>query len=709
MLRNAVSLRRGMKTIRWSKTRGKIYNDMAMKRFYYAAILLASIGCERIEPDEARTALLPKQTAPAALTMHAWIDDGSRTSLGGERGTNVLWSAGDAIGLWGDTSPVNRRFEIDDRFAGDSSADFSGEAFESPVYYACYPYRSDAVVEDAGVTTTLPAVQPFGGSGTFAPGVSPMASRSTRTEMHFSSVCGVVRLQLTGTGTIRSVRLTALDGASLAGRMRIAWDAVDGGTMQPADAGHPSILLDCGAEGAALSASDPVVFCLVVPPGSYRGWRFTITDTAGGQMVRETSKAEVVLGANHIKTYNPFVYAASEAAPFALDAAATANCYVVPRAGRYAFDATTMGNGAVTPPDAEYAAGSTCGKADGIVPEPLRPAAVKLLWQTTPGLIRELSLGEEGRISFTTADPFVEGNAVVAACNADGTVLWSWHLWLTAADLEGTLQRYALSGDYAAAGEAVTMDRNLGALTAVYQGADNVSSYGMFYQWGRKDPFVPFRSLSARMTVYDAAGDALTDETTAAATFDGTPGWHVADGARLGETATVEAAVRYPMNFITDVTNGSGMQFSNWYYIPAGGRQMDDLWGCAGDLLSGGDTGTKSIYDPCPPGYRVPHRFVWTAFAPTADTAFSGWYVKRSNDGIVFDIAGQEIYYPAAGTLLGTTGRVRFMGSGWYVWGNSPYVSDKPMAGVFVKSSLTNKLLGSANRSYGAQVRCMKE
>lgn len=28
------------------------------------------------------------------------------------------------------------------------------------------------------------------------------------------------------------------------------------------------------------------------------------------------------------------------------------------------------------------------------------------------------------------------------------------------------------------------MDRNLGALTAAYQGADNVSSYGMFYQWG---------------------------------------------------------------------------------------------------------------------------------------------------------------------------------------------------------------------------------
>ena len=83
-------------------------------------------------------------------------------------------------------------------------------------------------------------------------------------------------------------------------------------------------------------------------------------------MVRETSQAEVVLAANHIKTYNPIAYAATEPAPVALDALATANCYVVARAGRYEFDATTMGNGAVTPPDAAYTAGSTCGKADGI-------------------------------------------------------------------------------------------------------------------------------------------------------------------------------------------------------------------------------------------------------------------------------------------------------------------------------------------------------
>lgn len=69
-------------------------------------------------------------------------------------------------------------------------------------------------------------------------------------------------------------------------------------------------------------------------------------------MVRETSQAEVVLAANHIKTYNPIAYAATEPAPWRSMPRRRPNCYVVARAGRYEFDATTMGNGAVTPPDA---------------------------------------------------------------------------------------------------------------------------------------------------------------------------------------------------------------------------------------------------------------------------------------------------------------------------------------------------------------------
>ena len=172
----------------------------------------------------------------------------------------------------------------------------------------------------------------------------------------------------------------------------------------------------------------------------------------------------------------------------------------------------------------------------------------------------------------------------------------------------------------------------------------------------------------------------------------------------------MEAAVRYPMNFITEIPESTGASYPNWYYVAAGDRLKDDLWGCTGALS---DVGAKSIYDPCPPGYRVSHRFVWTAFAPTADAPFSQWYKQGTSvsakDGLVFTVEGQEIYYPAAGMLFGTTGAARFTKSGWYVWSASPYAPDSPKAGAFVLETIQKKLLGSAARSCGAQVRCMKE
>ena len=71
-----------------------------MRRFYLVAILLASVGCERIEPDEAQSPLRPTEETPALMKVHARVDE-TRTSLGGPRGTEVRWSAGDVIALRG--------------------------------------------------------------------------------------------------------------------------------------------------------------------------------------------------------------------------------------------------------------------------------------------------------------------------------------------------------------------------------------------------------------------------------------------------------------------------------------------------------------------------------------------------------------------------------------------------------------------------------
>ena len=92
-------------------------------------------------------------------------------------------------------------------------------------------------------------------------------------------------------------------------------------------------------------------------------------------------------------------------------------------------------------------------------------ASASILWETfgiseTPeycDLIRAFCY-KDGYIAFQTTDTFKEGNAVIAAKDANGAILWSWHIWLT--DQPQGHEYYNNAG--------TMMDRNLGATSATY-------------------------------------------------------------------------------------------------------------------------------------------------------------------------------------------------------------------------------------------------
>lgn len=63
---------------------------------------------------------------------------------------------------------------------------------------------------------------------------------------------------------------------------------------------------------------------------------------------------------------------------------------------------------------------------------------------------------ENGKIFFKTADSYREGNVVIAAKDASGTILWSWHIWLTDQPQEQVYYNNA----------GTMMDRNLDATSA---------------------------------------------------------------------------------------------------------------------------------------------------------------------------------------------------------------------------------------------------
>ena len=132
-------------------------------------------------------------------------------------------------------------------------------------------------------------------------------------------------------------------------------------------------------------------------------------------------------------------------------------------------------------------------------------------------------------MTFSTPEALKNGNAVIAAKDADGNILWSWHIWVCKDyDPVAKAQTY-----YNNAG--VMMDRNLGATSAT---PGNIASVGFLYQWGRKDPF-----LAGHEIAYPYSGSA-TRETAASTLAWPSP---VASNASAG---TIGYATAHPTTFI---------------------------------------------------------------------------------------------------------------------------------------------------------------
>lgn len=376
-----------------------------------------------------------------------------------------------------------------------------------------------------------------------------------------------------------------------------------------------------------------------------------------------------------------------------LSAAETANCYLVGAPGTYRFNATVQGNGAAGSIVDAYTFSDYVAK--------MSPVSAQVLWMTSPGLVSGVVLDGE-HIEFTVGEPFTAGNALVAALDASGEVLWSWHLWLAAFDPDATMQVYDNGFRM--------MDRNLGAFVNT---PGELDAIGLFYQWGRKDPFVgPDKVYTAspgtvneqnpcRRTVYDAQGNPLnpyTDFPTIRATGDGTIGsvayatahpttfiggknasdWYDGTGTTnldrnnylwgnpkghlrkdvraLHTTPVQQGATLYNWTdtIRTRADNTPGEYYS-YYYDPADKTKM---YSFSSPVTPEYETGIKSIYDPCPPGWRMPHSGMWSGFFGTtpgseekAPWAYNTYYDAVKMGRTFRFSGGQTAWYQCTGSL----------------------------------------------------------
>ena len=245
-------------------------------------------------------------------------------------------------------------------------------------------------------------------------------------------------------------------------------------------------------------------------------------------------------------------------------------------------------------------------------------AKVEVLWETVNtdvvpavGSIVASVAYADGFITFATPDVLTPGNAVIAAKDASDVILWSWHIWIPADEI-ANLDNGVFSSPM--------MDRNLGALVAAAAGAAApVESFGLTYQWGRKDPFPGPKAVNS------SDNAAVTG-----AVVSSTEGAGEADESKI----SLEQSIKNP-TLLGHAKNGD-------WILPAD----NTLWQDA----------AKTMYDPCPPGYRVPALEGNANFFNADATTAAGWaenkdqyYFAMGNPVAVFPFAGYRDDYSPAG------------------------------------------------------------
>ena len=335
----------------------------------------------------------------------------------------------------------------------------------------------------------------------------------------------------------------------------------------------------------------------------------------------------------------------------------TANCYLVHAAGDYklplvygnaikngavntvAFYPNTSGqlkrflnhagSGITGPWLTKSTSGTGVNKGMG-----LTAASAELLWQDRAGLITSVSVNGD-YLEFTVGS-FGGGNALIAVKNGSGTILWSWHIWATSDTLSNTTIVRTGSHNYTVA------PVNLGWVPT---GGSGKQGYCPYYQWGRKDPFIPATSYSSTSnhTVYNISNSSVTG-----ITYSGT-GVTIADNIKNPTTHYY-----YSSNYGPVTTT---------YY---------NMWDAKNNTTDNVATATKkTIYDPCPPGFCIPTGNLWYYFGNGDTRSDKNW--DSTNKGKTWTLNGASIYFPAAGYRDSSSGALGLVGSIGYCWSATPY------------------------------------
>ena len=231
-----------------------------------------------------------------------------------------------------------------------------------------------------------------------------------------------------------------------------------------------------------------------------------------------------------------------------------------------------------------------------------------LVWEDVSGLITNVKIDGDYLLFKVNKDAASqEGNAVIAAKTSDGTIVWSWHIWVTKQTFASTTSINTGSQTYQVA------PVNLG-----WVGSNSTNT---FYQWGRKDPF-------------QGTGEVTYSAST---------------------TATIADNIKNPGTFYCN--SGTDGPCTSTFY---------NMWDAQQTGTDNIVTATKkTVYDPCPPGFCVPTGNLYYYMADGSSKSDSNW--DSSNKGKTYS----GIFFPASGCRSHNSGTLYDVGSNGRYWSAS--------------------------------------
>ncbi len=272
-----------------------------------------------------------------------------------------------------------------------------------------------------------------------------------------------------------------------------------------------------------------------------------------------------------------------------------------------------------------------------------------LIWMDSENLVEGIAMtGSSGAKEnkyltfYLDKANFTQGNAIVAAYDAEGLVAWSWHIWVTDANLSPIPVKNLVQ-------EINFLPVFLGWCEPKSEKSKNGDTFGncVFYQWGRKDPILGTKGSGNNTSkVYYGAKGYVDGSFKSAYLKD-----------------DIKSYIQNPgtMNSSADMD-----------------KKYTNLWSIdAGVNANVVDMPKKTVYDPSPAGFCVPPAISFTGFTKNGAWTNAQENINSSEPfktgvGFYFYTGGWKtgalIHFPAVGSRRYDTGNIYDAGGAGWCW-----------------------------------------